>query len=96
MTKLNFDLEAAVNELESATKLLSIFKELVVAECPDFTLSTDDANYDFAAKAFSSRTEYFLTLVDTAQDKIVDLCKQMDNAIEAHFCVDTVKGGEAV
>lgn len=96
MAKFDFDLEAAASELESATNLLSIFKELVVAECPEITAPKGDVSYEFAAKTFSSRTEYFLTLVDAAQDKIVGLCKQMDDAIEAHFCVDNVKGGEAV
>ncbi len=82
-----FDLESAVNVLDTASDLLLIYTDFYEAECPTEEKLKSVSPMDALAFAsnYAERSQMYFSLIDTARDKIHKLITQMNEAINAYL-----------
>ncbi len=82
-----FDLESAVNVLDTASDLLLIYTDFYEAECPTEEKIKDISPMDALAftSSYAERSRTYFCLIDNARDKIRTLITQMNEAINAYL-----------
>lgn len=81
-----FDLESAVNVLDTASDLLLIYTDFYEAECPTEEKLKSVSPMDTLAftSSYAERSRTYFCLIDNARDKIRTLITQMNEAINAY------------
>ena len=87
-----FDLETAALELERVNDLLCVYQEFFESECPPEGAKGKEA--DFAARYFADRSYQFQSVIYAVQDKIIEIHKKMETAIDAYFASAKKNGGD--
>lgn len=80
MARIGFDLESLQFELERVADLLGIFQEFVESECPRGGMDKIDS---VSAVVFASRADTYTTaIIDTAQEKVLDVVEKLSEIID--------------
>lgn len=90
MARFEFDLEDAVQELDDAENLLSVFWGFFNEERP-FGKKIDATH----ATLFVEQCKLYDSVMRAAWGKVRSLRTEMESAIENHYHGDNQKGGEA-
>lgn len=82
-----FDIESAVNVLDTANDLLLIYTEFHELECPTEEKLKAVSPMDALAIAsnYAERSWTYFCLIDNARDKICELTKQMNEVINDYL-----------
>lgn len=95
MANFDFDLETAELKLECINNLLGVFLEFWEEECPlGETIDKYDRDHVLSALIFTARSHQFESLIRAAKDKVFELRKDMETAIEKYFNESKKEGGE--